>query len=210
MDEGRPVTVLLEGFVLGLAYAAPIGAQNVYVIQSAAGGPLRKSLRVALVVAAMDISLALACLYGLGAVLTWLPWLRTAMLVVGAAFLLWIGIGLARRKAGADGPSEAEGGPATYAWGAVAATAFTLTWFNPQALIDGTLLLGGFRAQLADGEVPVFVAGVAAASTLWFSTLTVLVGSFRSRMGPRVMTWINRVCGVALCALGVRLAVGLF
>jgi L-lysine exporter family protein LysE/ArgO len=210
-NEGDSVTVALEGFALGLAFAAPIGAQNVYVIQSATGGPLRRSLRVAFVVAAMDISLALACLYGLGAVLGWFPWLRTAMVVVGAVFLVWIGVKLVRTKAeqAAEERGGADGEAPSYAWGRIVGTAFTLTWFNPQALIDGTLLLGGFRAQLAEEEVLFFMAGAAAASALWFHTLTLLVGSFRSRIGPRFMTWINRVCGAALCALGVRLAVGL-
>jgi L-lysine exporter family protein LysE/ArgO len=197
------MTVILEGFALGLAYAAPIGAQNVYVIQSAAGGPLRLSVRVALAVTAMDITLALACLYGLGAVLDLLPWLSTWLTVIGALFLLYTGVNLARRRAGDVGADTER---RSYAWRRVGTAAFVLTWLNPHALLDGTLLLGGFRAQLGDTEVPLFVIGMAAASTVWFHGLTLLVGAFRARFSPRVMTWVNRCCGVALCLLGVSLA----
>ncbi|WP_394826783.1 LysE/ArgO family amino acid transporter [Pendulispora albinea] len=197
------MSAILEGFALGLAYAAPIGAQNVYVIQSAAGAPLRLSLRTALVVTVMDISLALACLYGVGAVLGLLPWLRVAMTIVGALFLLVTGINLARRR----GESvDVEGAMGSYAWSRIVVTAFVLTWLNPQALLDGTLLLGGFRAQLGDADVPFFVLGMASASTVWFHTVTLLVGTFRARFSVRIMTWINRCCGVALCALGISLA----
>ncbi|MFI1676243.1 LysE/ArgO family amino acid transporter [Streptomyces sp. NPDC020607] len=204
------MTPVLEGFALGFAYAAPIGAQNVYVIQSASGGPLRMSVRVALAVTAMDITLALACLYGLGAVLEWFPWLSPAMTVAGCAYLLWIGVNLARSRAEQDADGKTgQGATHSYAWSRVAVAAFTLTWFNPQAILDGTLLLGGFRAQLGDGEVPLFIIGMAAASAVWFHALTALVGSCRNRFGPRAMMWINRVCGVALCALGLRLGLGL-
>lgn len=213
---GHAVNAAVEGFALGLAYAAPIGAQNVYVIRSAAGGPLRLSLRTALVVTAMDVSLSLACVYGLGTVLNRLSWLGTAMTAVGAAFLLWKGVGLLRERAdaGDGGPGEETAGaggyaPFSYAWGRAAAAAFTLTWFNPQALVDGTLLLGGFRAQLSPADVPFFVGGMAAASAVWFHGLTLLIGSFRKRFGPRAMRWISWVCGAALCLLGVRLALRL-
>ncbi|MFD0415557.1 LysE/ArgO family amino acid transporter [Streptomyces sp. NPDC127108] len=204
------MTPVIEGFTLGFAYAAPIGAQNVYVIQSAAGGPLRMSVRVALAVTAMDITLALACLYGLGAVLGWFPWLSSAMTVVGCVYLLWIGVNLARSRTEQDVDGKT-GRDVThsYAWSRVAVAAFTLTWFNPQAILDGTLLLGGFRAQLGDGEVLLFIIGMAAASAMWFHALIALVGSCRSRFGPGAMMWINRVCGAALCALGLRLGLGL-
>ncbi len=201
----------VEGFALGLAYAAPIGAQNVYVIRSAAGGPLRLSLRTALLVTAMDVSLSLACVYGLGTVLNRLSWLGTVMTVVGALFLLWKGVGLLRERAGTDEQGNGRQGadPFGYAWARVAMAAFTLTWFNPQALVDGTLLLGGFRAQLSPAEVPFFVVGMAAASAVWFHGLTLLIGAFRKRFGPRAMRWISSVCGAALCLLGIRLALGL-
>lgn len=202
------MTPLLEGFALGLAYAAPIGAQNVYVIKSAAGGPLYMSVRVALIVTVMDFSLAVACLYGLGAVLGWLPWLGTVMTLIGCFYLLWIGSSLVRRQVKPDSETTQDMAR-TYAWTRVIAAAFVLTWFNPQAVLDGTLFLGGFRARLGAGEVPLFAMGMAAASAIWFHSLTVLIGSFRARFGPRAMTWTNRVCGAALCAFGLRLGISL-
>ena len=47
---------------MGLAYLAPIGAQNLFVINTALTAPLGIALVTAGIVAFFDISLALACL----------------------------------------------------------------------------------------------------------------------------------------------------
>ena len=57
----------LQGLTIGLAYVAPIGMQNLFVINSALTQPRRRALLTALIVIAFDISLALACFFGIGA-----------------------------------------------------------------------------------------------------------------------------------------------
>lgn len=65
--------------------------------------------------------------------------------------VLSIGIGLIRSKAGL-GEKKTE--PRSL-W-KTAGSAFAVAWPNPQALIDGTLMLGDFRASLPGGSAPVF------------------------------------------------------
>ena len=48
----------LQGLTIGLAYVAPIGMQNLFVINSALTQPRRRALLTALIVIAFDISLA--------------------------------------------------------------------------------------------------------------------------------------------------------
>lgn len=52
---------LFQGFLLGLAYVAPIGMQNMYVINSAIKSGKGRAFQVALITSFFDISLALAC-----------------------------------------------------------------------------------------------------------------------------------------------------
>ena len=61
-----------------------------------------------------------------------------------------------------------EQAPRSERWSKVILTAFVVTWCNPQALIDGTLMLGAVRASLPAGQAPLFVMGTASASCLWF------------------------------------------
>lgn len=50
----------LQGLTLGLAYVAPIGMQNLFVINSALTQPRWRALLTALIVIFFDITLAMA------------------------------------------------------------------------------------------------------------------------------------------------------
>ena len=80
------------GFMLGLAYAAPIGAQNLFVINSASQQPLPRAYLTASCVALHDIALAAVCFWGMGLVVNTHPFIRVALLAFGAVFLLRLGI----------------------------------------------------------------------------------------------------------------------
>lgn len=43
-------------------------------------------------------------------------------------------------------------------------TCFMVTWANPQAIIDGSLLIGGLRAAMTVSESGMFIMGVCTAS----------------------------------------------
>ena len=59
--------------------------------------------------------------------------------------------------------------------------ACVVTWFNPQAIIDVSLLLGSFRVALPPEESGLFLWGVVCASCLWFLSLTTISSLFKNR-----------------------------
>ena len=59
----------LQGLTMGLAYVAPIGLQNLFVINSALTHTRKCALLTALIVIFFDVTLALACFFGVGAAL---------------------------------------------------------------------------------------------------------------------------------------------
>ena len=77
--------------------------------------------------------------------------------------------------------------------------------FNPQALIDGTLLFGSFRVGHPGGDSTLLVLGAATASCLWFSGVTLLISVFSARFNDRVLRLINVVCGSVILIYGLRL-----
>lgn len=191
---------LLQGLTMGLAYVAPIGVQNLFVIHTALTGPRRRALGTAGIVIFFDVSLALACFFGVGAAMEAFPILRGGVLLVGSLVVLAIGVGLLRDK------GELEGGtplPATLP--KTISTACLVTWCNPQALVDGTLMLGAFRASLPAAQAAPFICGVGLASCLWFLGLTLVVSLFSCRFTPRVVRLINRICGVWILFYGGKL-----
>ena len=80
-------------------------------------------------------------------------------------------------------------------------------WFNPQAIIDGTMMLGAFHVTLAAGQETPFITGVACASFSWFIGLTFLISLISSKFNAKVMRWINIVCGVIIIGYGIKLFV---
>lgn len=191
---------LLQGLTMGLAYVAPIGVQNLFVIHTALTGPRRRALGTAGIVIFFDVSLALACFFGVGAAMEAFPILRGGVLLVGSLVVLAIGVVLLRDK------GELEGGtplPATLP--KTISTACLVTWCNPQALVDGTLMLGAFRASLPAAQAAPFICGVGLASCLWFLGLTLVVSLLSCRFTPRVVRLINRICGVWILFYGGKL-----
>ena len=90
--------IYLQGLTMGLAYVAPIGLQNLFVINSALTQPRRRALLTALIVVFFDVTLALACFFGIGALMERFTWLQLIILLAGGATVVWIGVGLLRDK----------------------------------------------------------------------------------------------------------------
>jgi len=190
----------LEGLTMGLAYVAPIGLQNLFVINSALTHSRRRALITALIVIFFDVSLALACFFGIGAVMQRYEWLQMMILLVGSLIVMYIGVGLLRSKV-----EELEKEEVNMSIRKTVSSACVVTWFNPQAVIDGTMMLGAFHVTLSASQSTPFISGVATASFLWFTGLTLVISVFSSRFNAKVLRMINRVCGVIIIFYGVKL-----
>ena len=191
----------LQGLTIGLAYVAPIGLQNLFVINSALTQKRGRAYLTALIVTFFDVTLMLACFFGVGALMERFRWLQLGVLLVGSLIVCWIGIGLLRSKATLDTSRADVNMPVLKLDG----KACVVTWFNPQALIDGTMLFGAFHASLPAGlELP-FVMGAASASILWFSGITTLITLFSAKFNDKVLRVINIVCGCVIIFYGLKL-----
>lgn len=189
-----------QGLTMGLAYVAPIGMQNLFVIHSALSHSLRRAVVTALIVLFFDISLSLSCFYGIGSLLDHLPWLKAVILGAGTLLILYMTYGMIRQVPDA---LALKGQPASL--GQTVSKACIVTWMNPQAILDGTMLLGAFRITLPAAEATTFLTGVLLASGLWFLSLTGCVAAFRHAMTPRILRAINVLCGTVLMLYGLHL-----
>jgi len=193
-------SILAQGFMLGIAYVAPIGMQNTYVINTAAQSSKARAIQVALITALFDISLAFACFFGVGLLLDTFEALKMIILGAGSLAVLYIGVSLIRSV-----PDDIETQNVDKPIMEIALMVFAVTWLNPQALIDGSLLLGGFKATLSGQASGLFILGVSIASATWFLGLTTLVNVFRDRMTVKVLRVINIICGSTIVLFGIKL-----
>lgn len=190
----------LQGLTLGLAYLAPIGMQNLFLINTALTQKQHRAFLTALIVMFFDITLALACFFGIGLLMEWYPLLRLAVLLVGGLLVMYIGFVLFRSKAAEEKKTDTN-----ISLAKTASTACVVTWFNPQAIIDGTMMLGAFQATLPNYGTTHFLLGITSASGLWFFGLTLFVSLFSHKFTPHMLTGINKICGVVVALYGIKL-----
>ena len=189
-----------QGLTMGLAYVAPIGLQNLFVINSALTHTRRRALLTAWIVIFFDVTLALACFFGIGAVMERYQWLQMVILCVGSLIVIYIGIGLLRAKA-----EEIDRSKTTDSVRKTISFACVVTWFNPQAIIDGTMMLGAFHVTLPAQQSIPFISGVGIASCLWFTGITLAISLFSDRFNAKTLRMINVVCGVIIIFYGYKL-----
>jgi len=194
------IKYIIQGLLLGFAYVAPIGMQNLYVINTALRESKLKALQVALITIFFDISLALSCFWGIGLLIDKFPLLKGAILLIGSGVVIYIGIGLIRSASDISKEVKIESSLIK-----VGATCFAVTWLNPQALIDGSLLLGGYHASIPSEMLKFFIFGVCSASFLWFTSLAAVVSIFKAKFNSKILKYINLVCGIIIIFFGIKL-----
>lgn len=199
------IETIIKGFTIGIAYVAPIGMQNMYVINTAMTQSRSRMYQVAIITILFDISLALACFFGMGALIEAVPIVKKVMLGLGSIAIIWIGIQLIRSTPKLNTSVETKKTLLQ-----VALSCFLVTWANPQALIDGTLLFGGFRASLPAEMAKYFIIGSSLASFVWFGSLGTIVSVFKKVFNEKALKVINVVCGIIIIYYGIKLGINFF
>lgn len=189
----------IQGLTLGLAYVAPIGMQNLFVINSALTQTRLRALLTALIVIFFDITLAMACFFGIGLIMQKYAAVQMAMLFIGGLVVAYIGISLLKSSV------RQIGGAQQMPLGKTVWAACVVTWFNAQAVIDGTMLLGAFKATMNHAQSLHFLFGVISASCLWFISLALIVSLAGSLITPRTLNLINKICGTVIIIYDIKL-----
>jgi threonine/homoserine/homoserine lactone efflux protein len=186
------------------------GQDMIYVIgRSLAQGRVAGLCSAVGVIIGILVHTALAAI-GVGAILQASEALFTTLKLVGAAYLVYLGI---RMIAAREVPLDASAGSArgTPAWLVLQGVLSNVT--NPKII----LFFFAFLPQFVDPASPhptrdlVFLGVLYAMLGLPVKCGVALVAARLSRrmlQRPRALAWINRACGAVLVALGARLARG--
>lgn len=195
---------LLSGMAIGFAFIAPIGMQNLYVFNNAMNNTWKRALLYVGFVWFADATFSLAAYFGMGALINSNELLKLIVMLLGGLLVLYIGWAIFRSansvEMGAKGTSLTPK--------AALMSAFIVTWANPQALVDGSLMLGATRAKLAEADVWPFIIGVLMATATWFIFITLLVNMFKNKLTKKAFVWVNIVSGFIVMAYGVYLLFG--
>ena len=189
-----------KGLMLGFAYVAPIGVQNLFAINTSLTQSRKRAYITAFIIMFFDITLSIACFMGAGAIMSSSKWLELIVMGIGSLVVIYIGFSIVRSEAEMDDSTNVD-----IPILKVLTTACVVTWFNPQALIDGTMLLGASKAAVPADLGYVFILGVCIASASWWLGLTTVVTLFRAKITAKIFRIINIVCGAFILFYGASL-----
>lgn len=201
------MSFFIEGMVIGLAIAAPVGPIGVLCIRRTLANGRLSGLVSGLGAATADAAYGAVAALGLTVVTDLLVggegWLR----IGGGIFLVFLGV-----RTFLSRPSEEPASPdGRGLLGAYASTLF-LTLTNPTTILSFAAIFAGLGAGDPDGDAlsaMTLVSGVFLGSALWWIFLSATTGLFRARIGSGGLRWVNRISGTVITAFGVLALSGL-
>ncbi len=198
---------LLRGLALGFAIAAPVGPIGVLCIRRTLADGRMVGLVTGLGAATADASYGAVAAFGVSAVSSVLVGQRVWIHVIGALFLVWLGLRtlLATPTATRATPLSPASAAHTRrgllsAW--VSTLGLTLT--NPTTILSFAAIFAGLGlGGVGSVAAGLTVVGVFLGSALWWLLLSGGVSLLRARFDAHAMRAVNIGSGVALLGFAV-------
>lgn len=193
--------IYLRGILVGFAFVAPIGMQNIYMFNNALSNKMSKALLYNFLVWFCDALFSFAAFYGIGALISANEIVKIIVMLVGGALTSYIGFNIihsAKQTAiGSDSKKQT--------LKQALMTALIVSWGNPQAMIDGTMMLGASRATLTFEQSILFITGVVTASFIWDHGITIGFNLLRDKLPKKFLLAINLISGIIVAIYGLYL-----
>lgn len=193
--------IYLRGILVGFAFVAPIGMQNIYMFNNALSNKMSKALLYNFLVWFCDALFSFAAFYGIGALISANEIVKIIVMLVGGALTSYIGFNIIRSAKQTAIGSDSKKQTLKQAL----MTALIVSWGNPQAMIDGTMMLGASRATLTFEQSILFITGVVTASFIWDHGITIGFNLLRDKLSKKFLLAINLISGIIVAVYGLYL-----
>lgn len=193
--------IYLRGILVGFAFVAPIGMQNIYMFNNALSNKMSKALLYNFLVWFCDALFSFAAFYGIGALISANEIVKIIVMLVGGALTSYIGFNIIRSAKQTAIGSDSKKQTLKQAL----MTALIVSWGNPQAMIDGTMMLGASRATLTFAQSILFITGVVTASFIWDHGITIGFNLLRDKLPKKFLLAINLISGIIVAVYGLYL-----
>jgi threonine/homoserine/homoserine lactone efflux protein len=195
------LSILLQGALLGLSIAAPVGPIGLLCIRRTAARGFRSGFFSGLGAASADAFYGMVAAAGLTLVADFLVRQGEWLALLGGAFLVYLGVRTFISQPPAEGGVEEGGSNAGDYF-----STFLLTLSNPLTIFSFAAILSGFSANSAANfrqDAFVFVLGVFSGSALWWLALSAAVHTLRGLATTRALVWVNHIAGTAIAIFGL-------
>lgn len=193
--------IYLRGILVGFAFVAPIGMQNIYMFNNALSNKMSKALLYNFLVWFCDALFSFAAFYGIGALISANEIVKIIVMIIGGVLTSYIGFNIIRSAKQTAIGSDRKKQTLKQAL----MTALIVSWGNPQAMIDGTMMLGASRATLTFEQSILFITGVVTASFIWDHGITIGFNLLRDKLPKKFLLAINLISGIIVAVYGLYL-----
>lgn len=192
---------LLQGVIMGLVVAVPVGPLGLLCITRALAQGPTYGLFSGLGVATADALAAGIAALGITLISGLVSEYQLALRLVGGAFLCYFGYRISTTEPVSQAPIK----NMNSLLGAYATT-FLLTFSNPVTMLSFVAIYAGWHVPSLDGHyiaAATLTAGVFTGSALWWVGLFIGLTTFHDRFNLRFLFWVHRVSGAIIAIFGV-------
>ena len=195
------ITLLLQGILMGLVVAVPVGPLGLLCINRALAMGPTYGLFSGLGVATADALAAAIAALSITLVSGFLSEYQLILRLIGGAFLCYLGYTIYRTEPVTQARIKDING----LFGAYATT-FFLTFSNPVTILSFVAIYAGWHVPSLNGQyiaAATLTIGVFIGSALWWVVLFIGLEAFHEKFNLRFLFWVHRVSGAIIAALGV-------
>jgi threonine/homoserine/homoserine lactone efflux protein len=197
------IELLMKGFAVGVAIAAPVGPVALLCIQRALTGGWMSGMASGLGAAAADTLYGSIAAFSLSLIENFLMAHRYSIAIGGGTLLCLLGLRILMIK-----PPRIIERPNNSAAGLVGTFLGTLmlTLANPTTVLSFIAIFAAINISAASGDYSaagILVLGVFIGAAIWWLCLALGVGVIRHRVDEPVLRWIARASAGLVIAFGI-------
>lgn len=198
------VVVLLQGIVLGLAIAAPVGPIGILCIRRTLEHGPAMGFATGMGAAVADTIYGAIAAFGVSAAIGFLRGHEIVFQLIGGGFLLAVAVRTFQQRPAAE-EREVAAAPDARTWIGGFMTGLSLTLTNPATIMAFVAIFAGFGlgGNLGRFDAATMVLGVFLGSSLWWLTLSSGIAAVRHRISDQRLLLLNHCTGVALAGFGL-------
>ena len=198
------LVVLLQGYIVGVAIAAPVGPIGLLCIRRTIEHGIFMGFATGMGAAIADTFYGAIAAFGVSAALEFLQGHQTGFRIVGGLFLLVVAVRAFAQKPAAE-EQEVARIPDSRTAIAGFMTGLTLTLTNPATILAFIAVFAGFGlgANLGYFDAATMVLGVFLGASSWWLALSSGVAAVRHRITEQGLTLLNHCTGVGLACFGL-------
>ncbi len=201
---------LIKGIVSGFLIAVPVGPVGILCIRRALADGRWAAFVAGIGAALADTIYGAVAAFGLTFVSSILTEYDFPLKLIGGSFVCFLGVRTFRTRY-----HPALEGNARHSAGLIKDTlsTFFITLTNPGTLLGFMMVFPVVGAMTAPNDtihITALVLGVFTGSTLWWLTLSIAAGAFRSKFEPHWLEIFNHIAGAVLVLFGLGILTSLF